>query len=58
VSQLKAKILALMKEGVGTDVIVAYVKNEKPKQKLTSADIIDWKKAGIDETVIQAAMGS
>ena len=58
VAQMKTKILALMKEGVGTDVIVAYVKGEKMKQKLTSADIIDWKKAGIDEKVIQAAMGS
>ena len=56
VTQLKSKILAMMKEGVGTDVIVTYVKGEKLKQKLTSADIIDWKKAGIDEQVIQAAM--
>jgi hypothetical protein len=58
VTQMKSKILAMMKEGVGTDVIVAYVKGERLKQKLTSNDIIDWKKAGIDDKVIQAALGN
>jgi hypothetical protein len=57
VAQLKSKILAMMREGIGTDVIVAYVKGERLKQKLTSDDVIDWKKSGIDEKVIQAALG-
>jgi hypothetical protein len=58
VAQMKSKILEMMHEGIGTDVIVAYVKGERLKQKLTADDIIDWKKAGIDEKVIQAALGS
>jgi len=58
VNQMKAKILEMMKAGVGTDVIVAYVKGERLKQKLTANEIIDWKKAGIDDQVIQAALGS
>jgi hypothetical protein len=58
VAQMKSKILEMMHEGVGTDVIVAYVKAEHWKQRLTANDIIDWKKAGIDEKVIQAALGN
>ncbi len=58
VNQMKAKILEMMKAGVGTEVIVAYVKGEKLKTKLTSNEIIDWKKAGIDDKVIQAALGN
>ncbi len=56
VAQLKSKILAMMHEDVGTDVIVAYVKGEHLKEKLSSNDIIDWKKAGIDEKVIEAVV--
>jgi hypothetical protein len=56
-AQMKSTILEMMKAGVGTDVIVAYVKGEKLKTKLTSNEIIDWKKAGIDDKVIQAALG-
>jgi hypothetical protein len=57
VAQMKSKILAMMGEGIGTDVIVAYVKGEHLKQKLSADDVIDWKKSGIDERVIQAALG-
>jgi hypothetical protein len=58
VAQLKARILSMMQEGVGTDVIVAWVRGQRLKQKLTPEDIIDWKKAGIDERVIRAALES
>ncbi|MGE5278451.1 MAG: hypothetical protein ACM3SU_15765 [Acidobacteriota bacterium] len=57
VTQVKARILAMMHEGVGPDVIAAYVKGQRLKQKLTAEDVIDWKKSGIDEKVIQAALG-
>lgn len=57
VTQVKARILAMMREGVGADVIAAYVKGQRLKQKLTANDIIDWKKSGIAEKVIQAALG-
>jgi len=54
--ELKSKILLLMREGVGTDVIVAYVKNTRPPSPLTAEEILDWKKSGIAEPVIQAAL--
>lgn len=59
VSQLKARILAMMQEGIGTDVIVAYVGSQRTnaRQKLTAEDVIDWKRSGIDERVIRAALG-
>ena len=56
VAQLKARILAMMQEGVGTDVIVAYVSGQHLKQKLSAEDVIDWKKSGIDEKIIEAAL--
>ena len=54
--ELKSKILLLMREGVGTDVIVAYVKTSRPASPLTAEEILDWKKSGIAEPVIQAAL--
>lgn len=57
IAQVKSKVLSMMREGVGTDVIVSWVKGQRLKQKLTPDDIIDWKKSGIDEKVIQAALG-
>jgi len=52
---LKSKILALMQEGVGTDVILSYVRANRLATALTAEEIIDWKKAGIAEAVILAA---
>ena len=56
VAQLKARILAMMEQGVGTNVIVAYVSGQHLKQKLSAEDVIDWKKSGIDEKIIEAAL--
>ena len=53
--ELKAKVLALMKEGVGTDVILTYVQGQRLKAKLTAEDILDWKRDGIADEVIKAA---
>ncbi|MGH9317638.1 MAG: hypothetical protein ACRD1P_11110 [Thermoanaerobaculia bacterium] len=55
-AQVKSEILALMQQGVGTDLIVSYVRGQKLTTKLTAAEIIDWKKSGIAEAVIQAAV--
>lgn len=54
-AELKVKVLALQKEGVGTDVIVSYVRANRPAAPLTAEEIIDWKKAGISDEVIRAA---
>jgi len=55
-SELKAKILVLMREGVGTDVIVAYVKSTRLASALSAEEILDWKKSGIAEPVIETAL--
>lgn len=55
-SELKAKILVLMREGVGADVIVAYVKTKPVSAALSAEEILDWKKSGIADAVIEAAL--
>jgi hypothetical protein len=55
-SELKAKLLVLMREGVGTDVLVAYVKSKPVSAALTAEEIVDWKKSGIADSVIEAAL--
>lgn len=55
-SDLKEKVLVLMREGVGTDVIVAFVKSNRVSSALTAEEILDWKKSGIAEVVIQTAI--
>jgi hypothetical protein len=53
--ELKAKILALMREGVGQDLILAYVSRQRLSGKMTVDDILDWNRAGIADAVIKAA---
>lgn len=52
---LKAKVLALIHEGVGDDLIAAYVRSHRPSPPLTAEEIIDWKKSGISDAVIRAS---
>jgi len=54
-AQIKAKVLAMMQEGVATATIETYVRGEKFKKKLTADEIIDWKRSGIPDSVIQIA---
>lgn len=51
---LKSQVLALMQEGVGADVIRLYVRSHPLAAPLTADEIIDWKKSGIAETIIEA----
>jgi hypothetical protein len=53
--ELKSKILAMMRNAVGTDVIVTYVQGQRLKAKLTAEDIIEWKRESVAEEVILAA---
>jgi len=55
-SDLEAKILEMMKAGIGTEVIVGYVKNAKVSGPLSAEQIVEWKKAGIPDAVLQAAV--
>ena len=51
---LKEKILALIQEGVGVDVIVSYARANRPTPPLTADELIEWKKAGIPDAVLDA----
>jgi hypothetical protein len=51
---LKTKILDLMHADVGTDVILSFVRANRPATPLTADEIIDWKKSGIPDEVIRA----
>ncbi len=55
---LKAKVLALVQEGVGDDVIAAYVRSRRPTPPLGAEEILDWKKAGISDAVIRATFAN
>jgi hypothetical protein len=53
---LKANIVALMREGISTDVIARYVGSQKLSQPLAAEEILAWKKDGISDEVIKAAL--
>ncbi len=54
---LAVKILILMREGLGEDVIADYVRTHRPPATLSAEEIVEWKRAGIAESVIKAALG-
>jgi hypothetical protein len=53
-AELEKQILDLMQEGIGTDVIRSFVRAHPLSTPLSAAEIIDWKKAGIPDAVIDA----
>jgi hypothetical protein len=53
---MKTKILDLMKEGIGTEVIVRYVRGVRIYPPLNPDELIDWKRSAIPEPVIEAAL--
>ncbi len=55
-AELKGKILEMMKAGVGVEVIVGYVKGAKLSKPLGADQIVEWKKAGIPDAIIGAAV--
>jgi hypothetical protein len=57
-SALKRRVLDLMKEGVGTPVIVGYVKTQRLNPGMSPEDIVDWKRSGIDESIVEAALST
>ena len=57
-SQLKAKIVEMMREKVAAEVILAYVRGQRLSGKMTAEEIIDWTRSGIPDAVIEAAAAS
>lgn len=55
--RLKANVLEMMRAGVGTDVIVRYVRSVSLPAPLTAEQIVDWKSSGISDLVLAAVVG-
>jgi hypothetical protein len=47
-----ADVKALVKAGIGDEVILSQIRNSQAKYHLTAAEIIDLKNSGISEKVI------
>jgi hypothetical protein len=48
----------MMKAGVSEETIASYVRGTRLPRSLNAEEILDWKKAGIAEQVIRAALGT
>jgi hypothetical protein len=46
----------MLGEGPEADVVAAYVRSQHLSAPLTAEEIIDWKKAGIPQQVMRAAL--
>jgi len=55
-SQLLAELLDLKKQGFGTDLLVDYVNQKTLSAEMTAKDLGEWKKAGMPQEVIKAAL--
>jgi hypothetical protein len=53
---LKAAIVKMIAEGIGADTITGYVRTVEIEPALTPAEMIDWKRSGIPEAVLNAAV--
>jgi hypothetical protein len=54
--EVKARVLELMKAGVGDDVIESYLRGVKLSRSLNATEIVEWKRSGISDRVIRAAV--
>jgi hypothetical protein len=55
-AQLLAELLDLQKQGFGTDLLVQYVNQKTLSSEMTAKDLGAWKKAGLPQEVIKAAL--
>lgn len=55
-SEMKAVILKMMADGIGSEVIASYVRSINIVPALTPEQISEWKREGIAEPVIAAAL--
>lgn len=55
---LKAEILGLIKENVGEAVMRAFVKQRSITRPLSGHEVLEWKDAGIPESVIEVVLVS
>jgi len=55
-AELKAKILEMMKSGISEETVASYVRSVKVTRPPNAEEILDWKKTGVAESVIRAAV--
>jgi len=57
-AEARLAVLRLIKEGLGDDLLVAYVRQARISPAFSADDILEWKSAGIPASVITAALGA
>ena len=55
-AEMKEKLVALQKEGFTEDLLVAFVRQTRLSAPLTADDMLDWKRAGLPQPVVKAAL--
>ena len=56
--EMKEKLAALQKEGFTDDLLVAFVRQTRLSSALTAEDMLDWKRSGLSQVVVKAALDS
>ena len=54
--EMLAELLKLKKQGFGTDLMVSFVNQKSLRSSLSADDMVKWKKEGMPQEVIQAAL--
>jgi hypothetical protein len=55
-SQLLADVTTLRRQQLGTSVLIDYVSKQTLASGFSANDLVAWKKAGVPEPVMQAAL--
>jgi hypothetical protein len=55
--EMKRQLLQMKAEGIGVEVLVAFVRRRRLTRPLSAEEIVLWKKAGIEEQVLVEAAG-
>ncbi len=53
---LLSEVVGLKREGFTTEMIIRYINQQVLSTPLSAQDMLDWKEAGLPESVIEAAM--
>ena len=55
-ADLLQEVIRLQNEGVSSELLIRYIDGQVLKEALSANDIVEWKKAGMGEPIIQAVM--
>ncbi len=54
--EMLAELVKLKKQGFGTDLMVSFINQKSLRSSLSADDMVKWKKEGMSQEVIQAAL--